>query len=289
MTFKRWSIRKLWLVGGDLVFNQSSLSSSIGCIAPGSVINDEDDRLYWYATDKTFREVSLGRISNGIKTTVRNINPEQIAKIRAVYIPEYDEVCWAVPHGNEATDNNKILVYTNGKWMVKDIPVVTFGEYSRQDTYTWNTLPYATWDDWGWDSWDDAQANPDFPVILCSDSDGNTYELNGSYSDNGGSYTSYFTLTTDLAQKRSLPVYKRLLAIYVYVRNASGTATLQVKCDNETDFRTMGTISLSGDEDILRVRLPVDERGRHFLIRLTSTDRFSFAGIEFEYLVSGDR
>ena len=288
--FKRWSTRKLWFTGGSLVFNQSSLNPSIGCIAPGSVINDEDGRLYWYATDKSFREATLGRISQGVKNTARDINPEKTLKLRATYIVEYDEVCWAVPHGNSATENNKVLVYTNGKWMEKDIAVTAFGEYNRQDSYTWDTIPFATWDTWGWDSWDDASANPDFPVQLCGDSNGYTYEFNGAYTDDNQSYTSYFTLTTDMAQKGALSVYKRLLGIYVYVRKeSSGTATLYVKCDNEADWRSMGDITLSGDEAILRKFLAVDERARHFLIKMETDDKFSFAGMEFEFLPSGDR
>jgi len=288
--FKRWSTRKLWFTGGSLVFNQSSHNPSIGCIAPGSVINDEDGRLYWYATDKSFREATLGRISQGVKNTARDINPEETKTIRATYIIEYDEVCWAVPHGNSATANNKVLVYTNGKWMEKAIAVTAFGEYNRQDSYTWDTLPFATWDTFGWNSWDDASANPDFPVQLCGDSEGHTYEFNGAYTDDDQSYTSYFTLTTDLANKGALSIYKRLLGIYVYVRKEStGSATLYVKCDNEQDWRSMGDIALTGDEAILRKFLAVDERARHFLIKLETDNKFSFAGMEFEFLPSGDR
>jgi hypothetical protein len=44
-----------------------------------------------------------------------------------------------------------------------------------------------------------------------------------------------------------------------------------------------------GNEDILRQRLPVDFRGRHFLVKGSSTSKFSFVGIEFEFIYVGER
>jgi hypothetical protein len=127
-------------------------------------------------------------------------------------------------------------------------------------------------------------------IDICSDANGYTYDLHGGYTDNGSSYNSYFVLTTDLADKTALPYFKRILQIYCYVRpESSGTLALSVKKDNESSFNSLGSISLVGSEDILRVRLAVDIRARHFLIRVSETTNFRFVGMEFEYKYAGTR
>jgi len=134
--FKRWSSCKLWYTGGSIPFEQATLNPAIGSVAPGSVINDEDGKLYFYGTDKAFREVSFGKISYALNKTTRDINPSLVGKIRATYIDEYDEIWWAVPYGNSATANNKIIVLKEGKWTELDMAVTAFGKYSRQANYT---------------------------------------------------------------------------------------------------------------------------------------------------------
>lgn len=291
IVFKRFSHRKFWFVGGTIPFEQDEQSPDVGCTAPGSVGNDADGNLYYYGSDKSFREINAGKISQGIDKTARNINPSLLENMRFTFIDEYGELRWAIPHGNSAEANNKIVVYKEGRWDSDiDIAVTAFGKYSRQIAYTWDTLPYRSWDEWAWDSWDAVDASSDFPVDLCSDANGYTYDLHGSYSDNGSSYNSSFVLTTDLADKSALAYFKRILQLYIYVRKESaGTLELSVKKDNESSFNSLGSISLVGSEDILRVRLAVDIRARHFLIKVLGTSNFRFVGMEFEYKYAGTR
>jgi len=288
--FKRFSIRKLWYTGGTIPFEQDELFPNVGCSAPGSLVNDKIGRLYFYGSDKNFREIGLGKISQPIDNTSRDVNPSLLNLLRVSYIDEYDEIWWTVPYGSSATANNKVIKYKDGKWLESDIDVVAFGQYCRQTSYTWDTLPFSTWDTWGWDSWDATDANSNFPVDLCSDSDGNTYEAHGAYTDIGSTYTSYFVLTTDLANKQALAFYKRLLQMHFYLkREGSGTLDIHIKRDNEQNWQSLGSVNLSGDNDILRQRIAVDTRGRHFLIKCSSTSKFNFLGMEFEYIYAGER
>jgi hypothetical protein len=291
--FKTYSIRKLWFVGGTIPFEQSELFEDIGCTAPGSVGNDWDGNLYFYGSDKAFREISAGKISDGINKTARDINPSLLGEIRFLAVDEYNELRWAIPYGNSSTANNKLVVYKpkERRWDTDiDIAVTAFGTYTQQTGYTWDTLPYNSWDEWGWDSWDAISGQADYPVDICSDASGYTYALHGGYLDNGSEYNSSFCLTTDLADKQALPFYKRVLQIYVYVRKeSSGTLTHRVKRDNETSWQSLGTINLTGDEDILRQRLAVDFRARHILLETSGTSKFSVLGYEFEFLAAGDR
>lgn len=287
--FKRLSIRKLWFVGGDIPFQQDELLPDVGCTAPSSVGNDPDGNLYYYGSDKSFREINYGKISHGIDVTARNINPSLLECIRVTFIDEYGELRWAIPYGNSATANNKIVVYKEGRWDSDiDIAVTAFGKYTRQTGYTWDTLPFSSWDTWAWDSWDSVNASSDFPIDLCSDSNGCTYDLHGAFSDDGSAYNSYFVLTTDLADKQALMDFKRVQQIYVYCRNkSSGSFTLSYKADNESSFTSLGTVSMVGSQDILRVRLACDIRARHFLFKVLSQDDFEFIGMEFEYEYAG--
>jgi hypothetical protein len=294
--FKSRSIRKLWFVGGSIPIAQDHAFQSIGCSAPGSVGNDMNEDLYFYGNDAAFHSMGKGIISAAIDSTARNINPSLLELLRFQLMDEYKEVRWAIPHGSSATANNKVVVFRplsgeNGRWETDiNIAVTAFGEYSRQINYTWDTLPYESWDDWGWESWDAAEEVAGFALELCGDADGYTYLMHGGYLDNGSAYTSSFVLTTDLADKQGLPGYKRVLFMHVYVRaEASGTLSLAVKRDNETSWQDQGSVALTGNEEILRQRLAVDFRGRHFLVKGSGTSKFSFVGIEFEFIYVGER
>jgi hypothetical protein len=291
--FKRASQRKMWYVGGAIPFNQDQLNPAVGCVAPGSVINDKDGNLFYYGTDKNFREVSYGNVSKALVKTTRDLNPELLGLMRSTYIAEYDEIWWAVAYGNASTANNKVLVFKAGKWEEREIPVTAFGSYTRQTTYTWDTWPFATWNDIGWDSWDTADANTDFPVDLCSDANGNTYEVHGAYTDDGVAYESFFVVSTDMTGKQSLNFYKRMLQMYLYFNsNGAGseeTANISIKRDTEANFQSLGSVILDGTEKIIRKRLAVDMRARNFELKIGATNKYNFIGVEFEYVPVGAR
>jgi len=289
--FKRRSIRKFWFVALSIPFEQSELSPDIGCIAPGSVGNDWDGDLYYYGTDKAFHGMTAGNISQAIDKTARDINPSLVEEIRFIAIDEYKELRWSIGFGNSAAANNKIIVYkpAERRWDTDiDIGVTAFGTYTRQSSWTWDTLPYSTWDEWGWDSWDAIDASADFPVDICSDASGYTYALHGGYLDDGSEYESSFVLTTDMADKRGLMFFKRITQVYFYVnKETSGTLALSVKRDNEEAWVSLGSVNLTGDGTILRQRLAVDVTARHFLIKVAGNSAFRFLGIEFEYELAG--
>lgn len=291
IVFKSRSIRKFWFTPGDIPFSHSQHSPSVGCEAPGSVGNNWDGNLFFYGTDAAFREIDAGAISRAINPTVRDINPSLLADIRFRAVDEYGELRWAIPVGSTSTANNKVVVFKEGQWDTDlNIPVTAFGSYTRQSNLTWDTLPYDTWEAWPWDSWNAADESEGFPLELVADGDGFTYLANGGYQDNGDDYDSFFVISTDLADKSALWLKKRLHFIYTYVRSeATGTMSIAIKADNETEWQEQGEISLVGDEDILRVPLPVDVRAGHFLIKYSGTTNYRWIGMETEFTIAGDR
>lgn len=134
---------------------------------------------------------------------------------------------------------------------------------------------------------------------ICSDYSGYTYILNESLTDDGFSYESYFTLSTDLAEKQGLHIKKRLLDIFSYFeRKDSGTCKIYIKCDGELEWQYCGEISMTGDTDIVVKHLPsenqdssgdVDFLAKHYLIKFELDCDFDYIGSIFEFVPIGTR
>ncbi|GAG90254.1 unnamed protein product, partial [marine sediment metagenome] len=184
---------------------------------------DDKENLYFFASDGTFRHLLLGEISQAIDPICKAIEPSLVGGIKSTFIDEYGAIWWAIPHGT-CSANNKIIKYKNGVWDQEDTAVNAFGKYITESTEL-------------------------FLADLGADISGYTKKLHDSET---GSNTSYFVLSTDLSDKKGLSYYKRLLDLYIYVKEeSSGTLTIEIKRDNEATWQPVGTISLVGDEDIL--------------------------------------
>lgn len=296
--FKDSSVRIYWYTATDLVFASRAYERNVGTICPDSIVNDKDGNLYFYASDLTFREVDLGIISRPINEEARMIvqTTDILSKMRGTYIAEYEELWWAVPYGADATGNNRVFCYKNGVWSQRIMDVSAFGTYRQDETWTWDTLPFASWDEWDWPSWDSPAAVSDWPIDLASDYTGFVYNSHGSYSDKGQPVTAYFVLSTDLADLQAMRWFKRLLAMYLVIQKSGSEAlTVEVKRDNEPYWQPAGTVTVASQaNDVLteRVSAPggVDFRAKRFQIKVSSTSSlFRFLGIEFDYVMSGER
>ena len=288
--FKEESYYKMWLVPSTDIFNVVPLSTRIGCKTNHSIVNDKDGRLYFFASDYTFREIGAGEISTSIDPIVKVIKPSLASLIKSIFIDEYGEVWWAIPYGNDTTANNKVLTLKDGRWGQEDLAISAFGKYERQAGYTWDTLPFATWDTWGWDRWDTKEADTGFKIDLGADFSGYSYALHGDEKDNGEDYSGYFVLSTDLAEKQALPIYKRLLDMQLYFRKEStGTIDVYVKRDEEGEWQSAGSVSLTGSNDILVKEIHPDLRAKTFLIKCSGANKFQFLGAIFRYIPIGER
>ena len=136
-------------------------------------------------------------------------------------------------------------------------------------------------------------------ISICSDYSGYSYQLNKSLTDDGNSYESYFTISTDLADKKGLHFKKRLEDLYSYFESKeSGNCKIYVKCDNEKEWNYVGKISMTGDEDIIVPHLPsdnldsegdVDFLAAHYLIKFVFENDFDFIGLVTESVLIGVR
>jgi len=290
---------RLWLVLHSSVFNIEDLIVDVGCRSADSMINGKDGQLYWLSDDYQIRVLPGGEsVSTAMDSTFQTINPELESLIKSTFINEYGLLLWSLPIGADATANNKVIWFDplRGRWGEIDSAIASFGQWRRQQIYTWGTLPYTQWSLWAWESWSEVENVVGYAIDLGSDYSGYSYALHSSELDDSSSYTGYFVLSTDLLEKviakrygLTLMQYKRIhtMQLYFYSENA-GTCSVSVKRDNETDWQSVGSVNLvDADRDIAIVDLAADIRLRHSLIKISGANRFRFLGIIFGFLPDG--
>lgn len=291
--FKTKSIHKLWLVTGEEVFNEVSIPSKVGLLATGTVVNDSEGRMYFLGSDYKIREVRDGIISEPVSKKVLSINPAYADLAQAAFIDEYSTIWFAVPTGDGATGNNTILDFNPLylTWAIHDIAIRAFGDYTRQSVWTIDTWPYDTIDTISQPTIDDVENVVGFPLDLASDYDGYTYDLHQAELDDSASYTGSLVLSSALLQqKEALGEYKRISYLQLsFRRKGSGTALVEAKQDNQSDWQTVGSVDMTGSAEILTLDLPCDLRAKHLLLRISGTNAFSFLGVIYDYEWDGDR
>lgn len=283
-----------WLVTEDTVFSWEEKQIKTGCISPDTIVNDKSGRLFYLSSDLTFREIDTpDAISFPVDISLRGINTEYAGFSQAAYIDEFDHIYLAIPAGSSETNNLVLdLTIRDLTWNVHDIPIRAFGDYTRQEVFTYDDLPYDNYDDWGlaWKKYDTEVNVIGFRLDLVSDYNGYTFELHSAFNDAGSDYTRILVIGTTLTLRaQSINIFKRVNnGIDLYLnREAAGSVNVSIKCDNEKSWQLVGTASLVDTDlpDIVVVHVPFDKRAKFFLFKLESTDYFEFLGMavnEFE-------
>ena len=129
--FKEKSYFRMWVVATSLVFNMIQLSNEIGCLASHSIVNDDKGRLYWFASDKTFKEISAATISGAIQTDiVDKIYDTSFDLIKGAFIGKTGEVWWTIPVDNAL--NNKVIAFKEGIWNKLNLAIPAIGSYHEE-------------------------------------------------------------------------------------------------------------------------------------------------------------
>lgn len=290
---KENSILNMWLVPAELVFNATVYSPNYGCKSPKSIVETPEGHVFYFASDGTFKELQGDEVSVPVNKTIAQIPADRHEDIRGVYSWGNRVCLWAYTEGPE-DDNNRVLSYDHlrNKWAKESKPVSAFGAYrAGAQAFDWITLPYENWLDWDWDSWMWVGGQEGVEALLSGDVDGYTYSYYGGERDDGVFHNAYFVLSTDLKKQETLSHYKRLLFMQMYFRReiADTQITIEIKADTEETWQTVGTVNLWGDKEILIKEIPVDVRGKTFLIRLSGSNAFKFLGVIFQYEYVGER
>lgn len=283
-------IKAAYLVESSEVFKIITLLPHIGTKSPHSFVNDRNGMLYFFATDFSFRNILGQEISQLIDSTVKNITPSLVGGIESTFIKEYGKIWWSVPHGNTATENNKVIKWDGETFCFDGIAVSAFGTYARASSYTIDTIPFDSIDTIAWETIDSVEMIAGFMPDLGGDYSGYMYALHANELDSGSSYTRKFQLSTDLADKTALPYFKRLSYMWFWVeKRGNGTLSIEIKQDKESSWQTVGSVSLDGDTDVLVQGLDCDYLARHYTLQISSTNPFSLIGVVFESTLMGDR
>lgn len=288
-----------WLTTEDTVFEWVEELIKVGCLASHSLVNDKAGRLYWLGNDLSVRELNSPLpIHTRFEKTMRNLNTSKTGYAQARYIEEFGEIWFALTVGSSDT-NNRIISYNpdTGESYQYYLPIRAFGEFTQQTVYTYDTLPYDTYEEWGleWLIYDTSVNVVGFPLDLGSDYSGYTYRLHGSDNDAGSSYERNMIFTTTLAaEKAGLNQYKRVNdgIDFYFNRESSGSVTIEYKEDKESSWQSLDSVSLvdSDEPDIVVVHVPCDLRARVFDFQLRSSDYFEFLGMAFnDVVLDGER
>lgn len=298
------SLQSTWITTAAVVFENNELNNSIGLLATHSVCNDKDGNLYYYATDYTIRKLfDPTPISKAIEDTVKGISLTYEDYIEATFIDRFNLLAWSIPESPSSTGNDRVIYYdvTESKiagthiWYRGSWAVRAFGNWTRQTTLTIDTLDtlYSSIDGIGLESIDSTEVRTGFPLDLASDYSGYTLALHASETDDGSDFTGTLVIATDLSDKGTPTIKKRINNGITHFYNAEAsdifTVTHTHKREDDGAWQSTGSSNLNGNGRTTRSHVPCDIRSRDFLFRQQATNRFSWLGCVVDFEWDGDR
>lgn len=293
--FKGLSTFLAWLVESDDVWNMTRAEGNVGLLATHSVANDRDGHLYYMGSDYTVRKLHHGKISQRIDKTIKGLSVTYEDNIEATFIDQYNQIFWSIPSSAGSTGNDKVVAYNIdfNNWHTYPFTIRAFGQWSQQTSYTIDGLDAISETIDGLDAdleqidWVASLAG--FPLELGSDYSGYAYNLHQSEENMGSAVTRNFVLATHLSEGMSLPHFKRVFRIQIYLmsRSTEETVAVSVKEDNAAAWTSLGDVSFQGTAEIISDELVVDLRAEHFLFKFESTALFDFVAVFFEFSYDG--
>ena len=293
---KEDSMHRSWSLRGasDLVFEWEEYTLKVGCLSADSLVNDKAGRLYWIGSDLTIREINTPQpISTAVDITVKGLNTSQAEFIQATYIDEFEQIYWSLTSGGGSSNDTIVAFHPDsGRSFVHKFPVRAFGDFTQQEAFTYDTLPFDTYADWGadWLIYDTQKNVVGFPLDLASDYLGNTFDLHRGDNDDGSLFTGALIISTTLTVQKSLNIFKRVNngVDVILNRKSSGTVTLYAKRDTEKSGQLLGTASLIDTDlpETVIVHVPFDIRFKSMELKAESSGQMELLGLifrEFEF------
>lgn len=296
IVFKQERHIRMTLVTSDDQWLIIEEEQKVGALSQHAIVNDRAGRLYWLASDLTMREIRTPvDVSTLVDKTIKNLNTSVAEFAQMTFVDAFGTINLAIAAGSSET-NDKIISFNpdTADSIIIDLPVRTFGKFTRQAAFTYQNLPYDSYDDWGadWGSYDTGVSVVGFPLLLASDYNGFTFDMYLSESDDGNDMTRAFVFNTNL---NAIFPFKRVNnGMYViFRRKGSGSFVSVYIRDNESDGWTfLGTMSLtaSNNREFVIVHLPFDVRFQNAQLKLESTALMDVIGIIFrDFEMDDDR
>lgn len=283
------------LVTDATVFSWIEEELKVGAVSQHAIVNDREGRLYWLASDISIREIRTPfEVSGLVEKTIRKLNVAVAEFAQMTFIDSFGTLNLAIAIDMSET-NNKLISFDpdNANSLIMDIPVRAFGDYTRQATFTYDTLPYSTYAEWGaaWVFYDNYANTIGFPLDIVSDYNGDTFSLYQSEKDDSNDMTRTFIFNTRLG---SIFPRKRVNnGMYgVFRRQDTGTVSVFIQEAKKGGYTSLGTMTLTGDEnsEFVIVHLPFDVAFQSAKFKFTSTDRMEIVGFIFrDFEIEDDR
>ena len=210
---KQDSMHRSWLVTADTVSEWAEYTLKVGNLSADSLVNDKAGRLYWIGSDLTIREINTPQpLSTAVDITVKGLNTAQAEFIQATYIDEFEEVWFALSSGDSDTNDTIVAFHPDsGRSFIYKIPVRAFGDFTQQEAFTYDTLPYGSiagggsgYPGWGadWLIYDTSRNIVGFPLDLASDYIGNTFDLHRADKDDGEDFKGKLAIFKERCSRR---------------------------------------------------------------------------------------
>lgn len=283
------------LVSDDTVFRWDEEELKVGALSTEAITNDRAGRLYWLASDLSIREIRTPvQVSQLADKTIKNLNTSVAEFAQMTFIDTFGTINLALAIGSSTT-NNKIISFNpdTADTFITEMPIRSFGNYTRQAAFTYDTLPFNNYADWGadWIIYDTQVNVVGFPLDLASDYEGTTFNMYQSETDDGVAFTRSFVFNTNMGEP--FPFKRVNNGMYgIFRRQGSGTVSVYIRINTSSGWTLLGTMSLvdSRGQEFVIVHLPFDERFQNANFKLESTDRLEIIGIIFrDFELDDDR
>jgi len=292
--FKQFSIYIMNMIGGDLVFSINKRVERVGCHAPHS-ITELNNQVYFFGSNKRiymFDGIEAHDISASIQDMLAQIKESNFGLIHGITIDSLNRLVWLIPKGN-VTRNNYMVVYdvNIGAWFQYEIEgtVMGVGGYEVEADDTWNTMlaqPGITWATIDPDrQWDDISYSSGERVNVIGSTDGKVYRMFYTVDDKGADFTG--TFVTKKVEFGAPNVVRRVLQLQHYFKNegVDRSVTISARIDNEPTFETGETFDLNGgtDDEFVIFDQYVDYVCKTLQLKIEGSDNWQYIGTIFSY------
>ena len=286
------------LVTDDTVFRWDEEELKVGALSGEAIVNDKAGRLYWLASDLTIREIRTPiDVSALADKTIKSLNTSVAEFAQMTFIDTFGTINLAIAAGS-ATQNDTVISFNpdTADTFIAEFPIRAFGDYSRQSSFTYDTLPFSNYADWGasWLLYDFGSNVVGFPLDLASNYSGDTFDMYQSTTDDGVAFTRAFVFNTSLNE--IFPFKRVNNGIYVILRRKSeGQLLMYIRNNEESAFRLLGNdgivlLTNSNNQKFIIVHLPFDERFQNAQIKAESTGLMDIVGFIFrDFVIEDDR
>lgn len=279
----------------DTVFRWDEEELKVGLLGPEAITNDRAGRLYWLASDLTIREIRTPiDVSTLVDRTIKGLNTAVAEFAQMTFIDTFGTINLAIAIEGSTT-NNRLISFNpdTANTIIQTTPVRAFGDYNRQESFTYDSLPFSNYADWGanWLIYDSVANVVGFALDLASDYGGDTFDLYQSETDDGVALTRAFVFNTNMGE--IFPFKRVNNGMYgIFRRQSSGSVNVFIKKDTDSGWTLLGQMSLvnSNGAEFTIVHLPFDQRYQNARYKFESTDRMEIIGFIFrDYELDDDR